>query len=57
MRMMKKSSGYGDRTGSVCLSAGRLRQHGGITSVFCCKHCGREHYKLCCFRNDIRSGG
>ena len=56
MRMMK-SSGYGNRTGSVGLFAGRLRQHGGIPSVFYCKHCGREHYKLCCFRNDIRSGG
>ena len=41
----EKSSGYGDRTGSVCLSAGRLRQHGGIPGVFCCKHCG--------FTNDL----
>ena len=30
----EKSSGYGDRTGSVCLSAGRLRQHGG-GAYFC----------------------
>lgn len=51
MRMMKKSSGYGDRTGSVCLSAGRLRQHGGIPGVFCCKHCGGAYF--CGFTNDL----
>ncbi len=57
MRMMKKVLGMVTVLAlSVSLLAG-CGSTAGIPSVFCCKHCGREHYKLCCFRNDIRSGG
>lgn len=57
MRMMKKVLGT---VTVLALSVSLLAGCGSTAaspSVFCCKHCGREHYKLCCFRNDIRSGG
>ena len=57
MRMMKKVLG----TVTVLALSVSLLAGCGSTAVspvfFYCKHCGREHYKLCCFRNDIRSGG